>query len=284
MFPAYTFDSNFFEINRRKLHYIDHGKGPVVVMVHGNPTWSYYYRHLIRELSSHFRVIVPDHMGCGLSDKPQRYQYTLQTHITNLKRLLLHLKVDSYSLVVHDWGGPIGLGSGIGCIENIKKIVVTNSAAFRSTNIPYRIQLCKIPLLGELIVRGFNGFAWPATFMAVANKMAPEVARAYTAPYDSWENRIATHRFVVDIPLSQSHKSYKKLVEVEQLLPRIKELGIPLQLIWGGRDFCFNKSFFNEWRRWFPDSEAHYFKNGGHYILEDERDKANYLIKHFLFK
>lgn len=282
MLPDYPFESKYLQLDRQKLHYIDEGSGPPVVLVHGNPTWSYFYRHLIAKLKNDFRVIAVDHIGCGLSDKPLLYDYTLENHIDNLQKLISELNLGSFSLVVHDWGGAIGIGATIGNIEKLKNLVVLNTAAFRSTRIPLRIQLCRIPVLGEIIVRLFNGFAYPATFMAVEKKMVPEVARAYVAPYNNWQNRIATHRFVEDIPLKQNHPSYHKLVEIENHLVRLKQQDIPTQIVWGGKDFCFNDAFLKEWISRFPDAEVHYFKKAGHYILEDEREEANTLIQTFL--
>ncbi|BHH83224.1 alpha/beta fold hydrolase [Desulforhopalus sp. 52FAK] len=263
------------------MHYIDEGKGPVIVMVHGNPTWSYYYRNLIHSLRKNFRVIAIDNIGCGLSDKPQDYAYTLKQHIANASNLLDTLGIDRFSLVLHDWGGAIGMGLAGKVPGKIDKITVMNTAAFRSTKIPLRISLCRIPVLGEVIVRLFNGFAWPATFMAVTKPLSAEVKSGYLAPYNSWKNRIATHRFVVDIPLDSKHPSYDTLVSVENGLEQIKENKVPLLIVWGGKDFCFNDSFYTEWCERFPYAETTYYKDAGHYLLEDERDEVNKRIAAF---
>ncbi len=281
MFQDYPFTSRFHELDALKLHYIDEGKGPVIVMVHGNPTWSYYYRNLIHTLKDNFRIIAIDNIGCGLSDKPQEYDYTLEQHITNLSSLLNALKIDRFSLVLHDWGGAIGMGVAGKSLDKIDKIVVMNTAAFRSSEIPVRISFCRIPVLGEIVVRLFNGFAWPATFMAVAKSLSAKVKADYLAPYNSWKNRIATHRFVVDIPLDSSHPSYDTLVSVEKGLDDIKDRNVPLLVVWGGKDFCFNDSFYNEWLERFPDAETTYYSEAGHYLLEDERDAVNTRIATF---
>ncbi len=283
MFPDYPFQSQYFSIDRNKLHFIDEGEGPVIVMVHGNPTWSYFYRRAVNLLKKNYRVIAVDHMGCGLSDKPQVYSYTLSQHIENLERLLEYRNVQKYSLMVHDWGGAIGVGCAVNNPSAIEKIVVMNTAAFRSTSIPCRIQLCRVPYLGTIIVKLFNGFAWPALFMAVEKKMSKEVKEAYLYPYDSWKNRVAVHRFVMDIPMTPDHESYDTLFRIEQQLEKLRDLKIPLLLLWGGRDFCFNTSFYDEWERRFPEAESHYFADGGHYILEDKwQEIAPLLEKHFL--
>ncbi|MBW2658558.1 MAG: alpha/beta fold hydrolase [Deltaproteobacteria bacterium] len=250
-------------------------------MVHGNPTWSYYYRKLISLLSANYRVIALDHMGCGYSDKPQKYPYILAQHIENLEFLLSYLQVESYSLVVHDWGGAIGLGCGGKNPQAVEKIVVINSGAFPSSRIPFRISLCRIPLFGEVLVRLFNGFAWPATFMAVEKKMEKDVAAAYLSPYNNWANRIAVHRFVKDIPMRKDHVSYGQLVEVEENLVHFVKRDTPFLLLWGGEDFCFNDTFYDEWSRRFPHAEKHYFQGGGHYLLEDRFSEIAPIIGKF---
>jgi pimeloyl-ACP methyl ester carboxylesterase len=281
VYPDYSFPSNYLELDGGRLHYIDEGAGPVIVMVHGNPTWSYYFRHLISLLRENYRIIAVDHMGCGLSDKPQDYSYCLAQHIDNLECLLTHLQIDRFSLVVHDWGGAIGIGCAVNHISKIDKIVVMNTAAFRSTRIPLRIQLCRLPVVGEILVRMFNGFAWPAKFMAVKKKMVPAVANAFLAPYNSWKNRVAVYSFVRDIPLEPTHRSYTTLVDIEKKLPLLRDSAIPLLIIWGGADFCFNDVFFEEWTNRFPDAEKHYFPDGGHYILEDKLPEIILILKSF---
>ncbi len=239
-------------------------------MVHGNPTWSFYFRHIITLLAKNHRIIAIDHMGCGLSDKPQQYPYTLEQHIGNLQDLLQALEIARYSLIVHDWGGAIGFGCAVRMPDMVDRIVVLNTAAFRSSRIPLRIRICRWPFIGALLVRGLNGFAWPARFMAVEKPLTREVARAYLAPYNSWRNRVAIHGFVRDIPLDSRHASYTTLVEVEKGLEVLRARQIPLLILWGGRDFCFNDDFYKEWCERFPLAEKHYFADGGHYILEDK--------------
>ena len=282
MYPEYPFVSRYITIGGHRLHYIDEGVGPVIVMVHGNPTWSYYYRNVISLLSREYRVIALDNIGCGLSDKPQDYPYRLRNHIDNLTSAINHLQIKKCSLVVHDWGGAIGMGYAGQYPEQIEKIVILNTAAFRSSRIPLRIRICRWPVFGALLVRGCNGFARPALAMAVTRPLRKEIAKAYIAPYDSWRNRVAVHGFVRDIPLSPDHPSYGTLVQVEMNLARLSVGNHPMLILWGGKDFCFNRSFFEEWSRRFPAAETHYFENGGHYILEDCLDDiAAQLLRFF---
>ncbi|MFV0438002.1 MAG: alpha/beta fold hydrolase [Desulfopila sp.] len=265
------------------MHYIDVGDGPVVVMVHGNPTWSYYFRRLITRLSANHRVIALDHIGCGLSDKPQNSgYYTLRQHTDNLEALLHSLMVVDYSLVVHDWGGAIGMGLATRYPERVAKIVVLNTAAFRSRRLPWRIRICRWPFLGPFLVRACNGFAWPATFMAVRRPLEKDVAAAYLAPYDSWRNRVAIAAFVRDIPMTPAHPSYAELVRTEQGLPLLRQQSIPMLILWGGKDFCFNTPIYQEWLRRFPEAEHCFFADAGHYVLEDKSEEAGQRIADFL--
>jgi len=281
LYPQYPFVSRYLSIGGAQLHYIDEGEGPVIVMVHGNPTWSYYYRNLISLLSKEFRVIAVDNMGCGLSDMPEDYPYRLENHIENLTTLLSSLNIKKCSLVVHDWGGAIGMGFAGRFPDLIDKVVILNTAAFHSSRIPFRIRICRWPFLGAFLVRGCNGFAGLARYMAVAKPLDKKIAKAYIAPYNSWKSRIAIYGFVRDIPLTKKHPSYETLTSVEMGLEDLAQRNLPLLILWGGKDFCFNRYFFDEWQRRFPNAEKHYFEQGGHYILEDCFDEIKPIIQRF---
>jgi len=278
----YPFAPRNISIDGHTLSFLDQGQGRVIVMLHGNPTWSFYYRNLVNLLQDNYRVIVPDHMGCGFSDKPQNYPYTLKKHIENLEILLADRNVKKFSLVVHDWGGAIGMGLAARQPDRVESIVVFNTAAFHSRRIPLRISICRVPLLGDLIVRGFNGFARAATFMAVTHKMAPAVVRGYLKPYDSWAHRVALLRFVQDIPLSPADESWQTLTEIENCLTQF--VNTPMLILWGGRDFCFTRHFYEEWLQRFPDAESHFFPDAGHYVLEDAFDQIAALTSVFFKK
>ena len=150
----YPFRSQYLTLSGWKYHYVDEGSGDPLVMLHGNPTWSFYYRALIAAFSPTHRVIAPDHVGCGLSDKPQAYSYTLAQHINNLEALLDALELERLTLFLHDWGGPIGMGYALRHPERVKRFVVFNTAAFPVSRIPLRINVCKLPGFGALAVRG----------------------------------------------------------------------------------------------------------------------------------
>ncbi len=264
----YPFEPKRFETGSGALSYLNEGQGDeAVLMVHGNPTWSFFYRNVALALRGRFRCIVPDHLGCGLSDKPQDYDYTLPNHVTNLGRLLDSLNLRKIHLIVHDWGGPIGLGACLPRHEKLGKVVILNTAAFADTVIPTRIRFCRIPLIGELAVRGFNGFAWPATWMAVTKPLPDAVKRGFLFPYDSWANRIATHRFVRDIPRGVGAPNDEALAKIEASLPLLRQHDV--RIIWGGRDFCFNRHYFDRWKALFPAAQSDFLAEAGHYLLED---------------
>ncbi|OUR97176.1 alpha/beta hydrolase [Halobacteriovorax marinus] len=276
----YPFNPKTIELkNGHTMSFVDEGTGPVVIMVHGNPTWSFYYRNVIKTLQSDFRVIVPDHLGCGLSDKPQDYDYTLENHIGNLLELLEDLGIKEYNLIVHDWGGAIGMGLATRNPENVLKTVILNTAAFTDDTIPTTINICKNSFFGEWLVRKFNAFAWPATFMAVKKPLSSIIKSGYLLPYDSYENRIATARFVKDIPMDKKHPTWDVLKDIEEKLPTLK---CPKLLLWGEKDFCFSMHFFKRWKNIYPDALNITYPKAGHYILEDEREEVNLEIGNFL--
>lgn len=283
----YPFESQRMEVSPGvEMHYLDEGPkdAPVLIMVHGNPTWSFYYRNLVIGLREQYRCIVPDHIGCGLSDKPQQgYEYCLANRVDNLNKLVESLDINKFSLIVHDWGGAIGMGLARLHPEALERLVILNTAAFYSPTIPFRIAICRMPLIGTWINRGLNGFAKAAITMAVSRKtLSSNVAAGFLAPYNNWQNRIAIDSFVQDIPMEESHPSRSTLNEIEASLPQFKDL--PIHIYWGMKDFCFNETFLNRWREIFPMAEVQTFADAGHYILEDAGDEILSSLKNFLSK
>lgn len=281
--PAHVDDRLQAGDEKPVMHYLDQGEGEPVLMIHGNPTWSFYYRNLVKDLSSDgFRCIAPDHIGCGFSSKPQNYPYTLAQHISNLETLVDHLDLSDITLVLHDWGGAIGMGLATRRPKRIKRIIVLNTAAFRSRRIPWRINVCRLPGFGSLAIRGLNGFAYPATFMATARKggLPSEVANGYLRPYGNWRDRVAILRFVQDIPMKPSHRSYATLEEIENNLRLFRDT--PMLICWGGRDFCFNDGFLKRWKEFFPGAKVARFADAGHYVLEDAYEEILPRVRGFL--
>jgi haloalkane dehalogenase len=270
------------------MHYLDEGPrdAPPVLMLHGNPTWSFYYRDLVLRLRDHFRCIVPDHVGCGLSDKPgdADYTYTLERRIGDLETLLRHLGLSQpLNLVVHDWGGMIGFGWAVRQPESITSLVVLNTAAFRipaDKRFPLALWFAGRTRLGALLVRGLNAFSGIAARVAFKKPVSREIRQGYTGPYDSWSNRIATLRFVQDIPLREGDAAYDIVVEAEARLFQLA--GKPALLAWGERDFVFDGSFLRQWRRHLPTAEVVRYPDCGHYVLEDAGEDLLSRIEKFL--
>lgn len=285
--PLYPFTPKTFTTpSGAAMSYLDEGGtegqgSEAVVMLHGNPTWSFYYRELVKTVSPHLRCIVPDHIGMGLSEKPENYDYTLATRIADVAALVTSLGVTKIHLVVHDWGGAIGFGLAARMPEAVGRIVVLNTAAFPSKNIPKRIALCKTGRPGTFIVRALNGFAGPAVTMSMhRRKLSAEEKHGFLLPYDSYANRVAVDAFVKDIPMSDAHPSWPALAEVEAGLRLFKTN--PAFIVWGGRDFCFDDTYYVEWRKRLPQAEALYLKDAGHYVLADADEEVVPKISAFL--
>jgi haloalkane dehalogenase len=285
----YPFKSHFIDIGGLRYHYIDEGHGEPVLMIHGNPTWSFYYRNLVTGLSSNFRCIVPDHMGCGLSDKPDltQYDFRLKSRIRDLEALIGHLSLNRrFNLIVHDWGGPIGMAFALAQPERISRLVIMNTAGFfppDGKRLPLRLRLVRnlIPVSGPLIL-GLNLFARAALHMAPYKQLPKDVQKGLIAPYNCWNNRLATLKFVQDIPLHPGDPSHGLIEFIDRNLFRLK--GIPMLILWGERDFVFDPDYLQQWRIRFPEAQYHRFKDAGHYLLEDKCEDVLRLVCDFLMR
>ena len=284
----YPFESNWLDLPGCKMHYLDEGprEAPPVLMLHGNPTWSFYYRNLVLALGDRYRCIVPDHVGCGLSDKPDDdvYPYHLERRIEDIEALYRHLDLDQpISLIVHDWGGMIGFGWATSCNPEISRTVILNTAAFpmpSDKRFPFALWLAGRTPVGAVLVRGFNAFSGLASRVAFKKPVSTDVRKSYTGPYDSWGNRIATLRFVQDIPLKASDRSFDIVVETESRLQMFADK--PALIAWGERDFVFDLPFLNKWQQHLPRARVLRYPGCGHYILEDAGEDLIKEISEFL--
>lgn len=278
----YPFESHFLALGPHRLHYIDEGAGEPLLFVHGNPTWSFYWRNLVLGLRSGYRCAALDHMGCGLSDKPQEYDYSLPQRIDDLCKLIEQLDLRSATLVAHDWGGAIGLGAVQRLPERFSRIVLFNTGAFPPPFVPWRIAACRVPLVGMLAIRGMNAFARAALSMAVekCERMTADVRAGLLAPYDNWASRVAIDRFVRDIPFSPRHPTWRVLERIETGLSALADK--PIQLIWGMRDWCFRPECLERFIRYWPHAEVHRLEDCGHYIVEDAHERIVPLVRDFV--
>jgi cis-3-alkyl-4-acyloxetan-2-one decarboxylase len=288
-YPDYPFSGQYANIKGLQLHYLDEGprRAAPVIMLHGNPSWSFYYRKLLQVLRLHHRCIVPDHIGMGLSEKPSlhQYEFTLDRRVDDLQALLEQLDLhENITLILHDWGGMIGMAYASRFPERIKRLVILNTAAFhlpKQKALPWQLRLSRIPMINAVLNQGLNLFSRGATKYCVSRKAMPEdVAKAYIAPYDCWHNRLAVRKFVEAIPLKPGENGYDTVAYVDKNLGQFAEL--PMLVCWGMQDFVFDRHFLEEWLQRFPRAEVHRFGDAGHYILEDAAEDVIPLISEFI--
>jgi pimeloyl-ACP methyl ester carboxylesterase len=283
----YPFKSNYLDIRGLQYHYLDEGRGEPMLMVHGNPTWSFYFRSLVKAFSDGHRVIVPDHIGCGLSQKPRadQYGFRLQDRVADLGILMDHLKLDQpLTLIVHDWGGMIGLAWALDHLDRVGRIVILNTAGFfppGGRRIPLRLKLIRSGrgLMRQTVLR-LNLFARAALYMAPHRPLPTDVKAGLIAPYNTPLNRLATLKFVLDIPLNAREPGGAIVARVDRNLERI--CNCPTLILWGAHDFVFTRDYYRQWRRRLPMAESHWFEDAGHYLLEDIPDRIIGHIKTFL--
>jgi haloalkane dehalogenase len=285
----YPFEPHWLTLpSGHRMHYVDEGPrdAPVVLMLHGNPTWSFYWRRLISALSPSHRVIAPDHIGCGKSDKPgdDTYSYRLAQRVEDIEALVAQLGLQDITLAIHDWGGMIGMGWAHRHPDRVARLIVLNTAAFpmpSTKRLPGSLWLARDTKAGALLVRGFNAFARGATRLAVTRVRLPkEVRDGLCAPYDSWGHRRAVLRFVQDIPLGESDPSFSLVREVGEHLHQFDDR--PVLICWGERDFVFDDHFLRVWKSALPSAEVHQFPDCGHYVLEDAPAEIEALVRSFL--
>ncbi len=284
----YPFRSRFLEVNGRRLHYVEEGRGAPVVMVHGNPTWSFFFRSLIAGLSGRCRCLAPDHIGCGFSERPapRDYGFRLADRVADFTAWMEQVVPEEpVTLVLHDWGGMIASAWAVERPERVSRLVVLNTAAFCKPvekPLPRVLSLLRRhPHAAAVLVCGLNLFARGAAQTATARRLSPAARAGLLAPYrGGWKRRIALLRFVLDIPLSPADPSWPAVAAVDRTLERLQPK--PLLILWAEKDFVFDRDYLAEWRRRFPGAEVHCFPDAGHYLLEDEPVAALARIADFL--
>ncbi|WP_433498987.1 alpha/beta fold hydrolase [Sphaerimonospora sp. CA-214678] len=297
-FPDYPFTSRWF-VCREGLHqhYLDEGTGRPVLFLHGNPSWSYLWRRPILALREEFRCIAPDHIGMGLSDKPgaDRYPYDLAARVDDLDALIEHLITGGgapergWTLVLHDWGGPIGMAWACRHPRRVARLVLLNTAAFPNPHGERVRPLLRLPFrvlrdtrLGTRLFLRHNLFARCATRrpLGVRRRMPAQVRSAFLAPYDRPEHRVAVQRFVQDIPLRPGDPSWPLLQGISMSLAQFADR--PMLIAWGLGDLVFDRAMLDEWRRRFPAARTRVYPRAGHYLLEDAHADLVPAIRSFL--
>ena len=285
---GFPYVSGRVQVAGHAMAYVDVGSGPVVLHVHGNPTWSFYYRRLLAALPPlGLRAIAPDHIGMGRSDKPTDadYPYTLARRVSDLTAFVDGLGLtEPLSLVVHDWGGAIGLAWAVDHVEQVDKMVLLNTGAFPlppGKTMPWSLRAARLPVVGDFAVRRLNAFSLGALALGSGRAVLGAEARAgLLAPYDSPEHRTAVLRFVQDIPLSPRDASYAVLERTEQRLPLLA--GVPTQVFWGMKDPVFDATVLEHLLTLLPQAQVHRYADAGHYVLEDAADRIVPQVARFL--
>lgn len=274
------YQSKYLLIDGQRMHYLEEGEGPVVLLLHGNPTWCFYYRNLIRELKPYFRVIAPDYIGCGLSDHPNDRHYRAKDRIDHLEALLDHLGVKKFSLLMHDWGGPIGTGLAIRRLPDVKRLVFLNTTLTETESLPLIIKKAASPLIGRFLTKYTNHFVRLTTDFGVRKTLAPEVRAGYHFPYKTADRRTAIWDFVDDIPFDSNHPSYAAMMEIAQGLPEVAKK--PVQIIWGLKDPCFHREMLSRVAAHFPSARVLEIPDASHLVLEDAFDQVLRVARAFL--
>ncbi len=212
--------------------------------------------------------------AAGHCHRPHRIQ-----HLTEFVR---ELDLRDITLMVHDWGGPIGLGAALDDLDRYRGFIICNTGAFPPPFFPWRIRVCRTPLLGRTGVQGLNLFARAAIHMATeqAGGLPEDTARGLLAPYDSWAHRRAIYEFVTDIPVRQNQPTWQRLAAIETGLARLQEH--PVKLLWGMRDWCFRPECLYRFQELLPHAQAREFTEAGHYVIEDAREDVIAEVQAFL--
>jgi len=282
---TFPFAPHYADINGFEMHFVDEGRGEPIVLIHGDPTWGYLYRTFIPILSQRRRCIVPDHMGMGKSGVPQDpYPYRLRHHIDNLEALVLRLDLRGLTLVLHDWGGPVGLGFATRHPDRIKRLVLMNTwacAPWPGGPLPRLLELIRSER-GEKFVLEKNGYLEPAL---VGTTHRPEnltktVLDAYRAPFPTPESRLALLCWSRDIPVHETDPSYSEMKRIEEALVRF--IGTPTLLVWGMRDPVLPESVLRMWQRIYPQATTAEIEDASHFLQEDAPERIVLCIEEFL--
>ncbi len=277
--PISAFTSRFVEIGEHRMHYLDEGDGPAVVLLHGNPTWCYLYRHLITNLSKNYRVIAPDQIGCGMSSRVSDF-IRFKERVSQFGQFIEQLGLGKFSLVMHDWGGPIGTAMALDRQSQVERLVYFNTTLTEVDSLPRLIKMAAAPVIGPFLTYWTDRFIRYTTELGVGGKLSEKDKQGYFWPYKSVKSRKAIHDFVKDIPFSSSHPSYH---ELESLRGGINSLAsLPVQIIWGLKDPCFHKGVMESVASHYPNAEVHAFEDASHLVIEDKRSEVLGLLRRFL--
>jgi cis-3-alkyl-4-acyloxetan-2-one decarboxylase len=280
---TFPYEAHYVDVDDLRIHYVDEGPRDAkpLVMLHGNPTWSYMYRRPIASLAERgHRCVAFDHMGFGRSSKPpEPRRYILSTHVQNAIELLDQLDLNDVTLVCHDWGGPIGLAAALERPERVRAVVAMNTWAWELPSfLPGFLRQFRGEGLGEILAMANNAIVESIPGGMTNRDVDPAMMDAYRAPFPDYWSRIGTLAFIRDIPLTENDMSAPLMGHIHESLPG---LNVPLLLIWGLRDRVFVPAFLEQWQAIFPDSHKVELQ-AGHYLVEDAPDEVADAIHEFV--
>ncbi|WP_257667651.1 alpha/beta fold hydrolase [Parapedobacter tibetensis] len=274
----YPFTSNYFYVNGHKLHYIDEGKGETILFVHGTPSWSFDFRNIIKKLKTNFRCIAIDHIGFGLSDKPEHYDYSTRNHSKTLEKFILEKELQNITLVVHDFGVPIGLNFAIQFPDKVKKLVILNSWLWSSRNDPDFIKVSKIlksPLM-PFLYRYFNfsaKYILPKSFGE--RKISMQLVKQYTKPFADSTQRNGTVAFAMSLVNDQDW--FEELWNKKQAISTK-----PTLFVWGMKDSLIKPHYLDKFVSGFQNSTILKLETSGHFPQEEQPELVSKSIHYFL--
>jgi len=275
----YPFDSHWFERDGTAMHYIDEGEGVPVIMLHGNPTWSFLYRKVIKHLDGSCRSIAVDYPGFGMSQHPPNYGYTPQEHASWVNALVDHLSLGRFVLVVQDWGGPIGLSVGVDRPDDVAGLVIGNTFAWRLDDMLMRLFSAVFGgPLGKYLILRHNLFAnrMMPFLLTQPNSKTPEIKKAYTDPFPTTDSRMGTYVF----PRALTHTG-EWLDEIQTRLHLLADK--PVELVFGMKDIALaREEVINRWLGYFPHAGLDRVKEAGHFIQEEVPDRVGAAIQRVL--
>ncbi len=274
------FQSRFVTVAGYRMHYVDEGSGPVVLLLHGNPTWCFFYRNVIRELKDSFRLIAPDFLGMGLSDRTPGVKFRAIDRINQLEEFVNALGLSRFSIVMHDWGGPLGTGFIQRRLASVDRIIYLNTTLTETEILPGFIKLAATPIIGKTMTRHTDTFVRMTTSVGAFRKLTPEVVSGYRAPYTTRQRRDAIWDFVADIPFGPEHPTYTEMVTIASALPEVAKK--PVKIIWGLKDPCFHREMLSKVAAHFPNAELVEIPDASHLVLDDAPQIAIPAIREFL--
>ncbi|MCJ8163662.1 alpha/beta fold hydrolase [Pontibacter sp. E15-1] len=274
----YPFQHHTLQLPAGRLHYVDEGEGAPIVFVHGTPTWSFLWRQQIKSLRRDYRCIAPDHLGFGLSDNPGSFAYTPEAHADNLEALIHELKLKDITLVVHDFGGPIGLRYALRHPENVKNIIILNTWMWPLDEEKQLTQVSKFLSggIGKFLYLRLNFSARMLLPRGYHERkfLTKDIHRHYLKPFSSAASRLGTWHLAK--ALHEANPYFRELWEQREKMKNIRKL-----ILWGEKDSLLPLHFLGKWEDAFPEAKVIKFK-AGHFLQEEKGGEVTDAIRAFL--